>query len=1090
MPLEIVHNELIECSEEYIFGSRSFKDVRASHEKDRPRLKKREIDTQQERIGTAFDLDVVANPPAIYRPAPFWSWNEVLDEEEVRRQVRELARGGLGGGFMHARIGLITPYRGEEFYAAIGAALEEARAFGMQMYLYDEDRWPSGWAGGVVPLRDANYRTKWLLRVPSGTDLPAGEHVSVIVVSDDGTRYCQFISPLGFPWFSGATYADLMNKEAMQVFIEEAYESYARRFGQDLGGLIPAIFTDEPSITVLPAYANVPSGMLFWTNELPERFRQQHGYDLLPHLEELFEDCGDFAATRTDYYRTCAWLFEQHYSAQIGSWCREHNIALTGHFMEEGNLPANLAWDVCTLPHYRHMDWPGIDHLGLQIQEVVTALGCRSVVNQYSKERMMSELFGCAGQHLSFEDRKWIAEQQIVLGVNFLVPHLLLYTMAGERKRDYPCNLWYQQPWWPLNHHVEDYLARLCALMAQGQMVPELLIVHPQESLYPLRRPPAPADGAWASFHHDDRERMEEIDHTFRQLSRELLAQQRSFDYGDETILADIGWVEHNAERVLLHVGPMTYPLVILPALKSLRGTTLALLEEFAEAGGNILSVGSLPTLIDGRTSEYPRLQYFLRLYVRDVSMDELAAVLQEIQPPQVLANVSGPREWFWQQTRRAGEQQITMLVNLSRHEHIDGTIQLNGITGPLIQVDLTQQTQRCLAQTTDAALPQEIHLEPGESLLLLAGLVESTAFALQHEEAVVPLHTYQPESWEVERLDENVLVLDYAAFTTSGDDWSSSVPVLALQHSLNDASYDGPLTLRYTFSNAFDGLSQQRIQIVLEHPERCTITINGQSVAYEGLPYWHDIRWLPVEIGAHVRHGENVLELTYLTFQHGDATSIDDQARRYGTEIEAIYLSGDFAVDVHPVAHIKSLAPLEPAPLWRLQAVEAPLINEPRPLQIGNLVEQGLPFYAGRVAYRTHITFPIVPQGCAWLECAELTVPVVEVRVNGMTAGAMTWRPYRVECSALLHEGENTIELVLYHSLRNVLGPHHNAEGETSWAGLPMLLVGPESFYPQQENWAQHLVAGEQVEGWRHSYAVTSFGLDGSARLMVEEAE
>ncbi len=78
----------------------------------------------------------------------------------------------------------------------------------------------------------------------------------------------------------------------------------------------------------------------------------------------------------------------------------------------------------------------------------------------------------------------------------------------------------------------------------------------------------------------------------------------------------------------------------------------------------------------------------------------------------------------------------------------------------------------------------------------------------------------------------------------------------------------------------------------------------------------------------------------------------------------------------------------------------------------------------------------------------------------------------------------------MLYHSLRNVLGPHHNAEGETSWAGLPMLLVGPESFYPQEENWAKRLLAGERVEGWRHSYAVTSFGLDGSARLVLEEAE
>ncbi len=28
------------------------------------------------------------------------------------------------------------------------------------MYLYDEDRWPSGWGDGAVPLRDPSFRVK------------------------------------------------------------------------------------------------------------------------------------------------------------------------------------------------------------------------------------------------------------------------------------------------------------------------------------------------------------------------------------------------------------------------------------------------------------------------------------------------------------------------------------------------------------------------------------------------------------------------------------------------------------------------------------------------------------------------------------------------------------------------------------------------------------------------------------------------------------------------------------------------------------------------------------------------------------------
>ena len=50
----------------------------------------------------------------------------------------------------------------------------------------------------------------------------------------------------------------------------------------------------------------------------------------------------------------------------------------------------------------------------------------------------MSELFGVSGQNIEFEDQKWIANWHAVLGINFFVEHLALYSMRGERKRDYP----------------------------------------------------------------------------------------------------------------------------------------------------------------------------------------------------------------------------------------------------------------------------------------------------------------------------------------------------------------------------------------------------------------------------------------------------------------------------------------------------------------------------------------------------------------------------------------------------------------------------------------------------------------------------
>lgn len=85
-----------------------------------------------------------ADPGAHYRGSPFWAWNGKLEPEELRRQVRVMHRMGLGGFFMHSRIGLDSAYLSNEWFDCVGACVDEANKLGMDAWLYDEDRWPSG----------------------------------------------------------------------------------------------------------------------------------------------------------------------------------------------------------------------------------------------------------------------------------------------------------------------------------------------------------------------------------------------------------------------------------------------------------------------------------------------------------------------------------------------------------------------------------------------------------------------------------------------------------------------------------------------------------------------------------------------------------------------------------------------------------------------------------------------------------------------------------------------------------------------------------------------------------------------------------
>ena len=114
-----------------------------------------------------------AQPTSEYRAAPFWAWNCRLDEATLKEQIDVFERMGMGGFFMHVRTGLETPYMNEDFMRCIRACVEKAKSNQMLAYLYDEDRWPSGAAGGKVTQEEA-FRARYLLFTQLPCGIPCG----------------------------------------------------------------------------------------------------------------------------------------------------------------------------------------------------------------------------------------------------------------------------------------------------------------------------------------------------------------------------------------------------------------------------------------------------------------------------------------------------------------------------------------------------------------------------------------------------------------------------------------------------------------------------------------------------------------------------------------------------------------------------------------------------------------------------------------------------------------------------------------------------------------------------------------------------
>ena len=101
------------------------------------------------------------HPPAAFRGMPFWAWNGSLKKDELLRQIHIFKDMGMGGFFMHSRVGLQTEYMGAEWMDLTRICAEEAARLGMKAYLYDEDRWPSGTAGGLVT-QNPHYKEKFM----------------------------------------------------------------------------------------------------------------------------------------------------------------------------------------------------------------------------------------------------------------------------------------------------------------------------------------------------------------------------------------------------------------------------------------------------------------------------------------------------------------------------------------------------------------------------------------------------------------------------------------------------------------------------------------------------------------------------------------------------------------------------------------------------------------------------------------------------------------------------------------------------------------------------------------------------------------
>ncbi len=498
-----------------------------------------------------------------YRPIPFWSWNEKLDINETRRQVKIMDEAGIGGYFMHARGGLLTEYMSDEWFDNIEAASDEGRARSMYPWAYDENGWPSGFGGGKVNGLGLEYQQKYLMIEKCDGDGGSDKKDGTILIKN-GYRYYYNVNEF---------YVDVLNEKVIKKFIEEVYEVYENR----MGGKIEGFFTDEPQITRTGSYP--------WSFTLPEKFFERYGYDLVEHIDELFFDEGDYHKTRVNYWKLVTDLFSANFFKQIYDWCESRGYKFTGHLVLEETLLWNMIASGAIMPHYEYFSIPGMDWLGRPVFDCLTPKALGSAAAQLGKKQVLSETFALAGHNVSHGELKRIYEWQMVRGINLLCTHLEGYSLRGIRKRDYPPAMYYQQPWWKDMNIFFDSMSRIGKLLSEGKEEADTLLMHNQTTAWMLYR-----GNALGNAESDTRN----INKYNRSLLDNMKLLERKnilYHLGDETLIERHGKVEGNE----FIIGNIRYKRIVIPENLGFLPNTVKLLEEFKSNGGIVIKAEDIP---------------------------------------------------------------------------------------------------------------------------------------------------------------------------------------------------------------------------------------------------------------------------------------------------------------------------------------------------------------------------------------------------------------------------------------------------------------------------------------------------------------
>lgn len=412
----------------------------------------------------------VLHPSEEFTPIPFWFFNDMPDEETIRRQLKDYVDKGVNGIVLHPRIGIPKeiPYLSDQYFAAVRFIVETAAQLNMKVILYDEGMYPSGSAHGMVVKQNPGFASKGIaIREKAGTGeviarLPDGRFL-VYDFTGGTIRGIHFGEDDGE---SGApASADILNPDAVELFIHLTHDQYYEHLKEFFGNTVIAFFTDEPC-----ALGRNATGYREWVPGMEKEIPEAGGQ--IEELIGLFEEKSDSENKTVQIYRKLIkrYLREIFYR-RLSVWCENHGISLIGHPEVSDDVEEQLYFQI-----------PGQDLImrrvvpktgGLLEFDSVQAKLAADIARHLGRRRNANECFGVCYRdqipwYFTAEDMKWYIDWLGLRGVNLYIPHAFYYSVEGARSGERPPDVGPNNIWWKYYKRFSDYMKRMSSLMTDS----------------------------------------------------------------------------------------------------------------------------------------------------------------------------------------------------------------------------------------------------------------------------------------------------------------------------------------------------------------------------------------------------------------------------------------------------------------------------------------------------------------------------------------------------------------------------------------------------------------------------------------------